>query len=52
MGLEKVISQVPGLEYQVLLDAPCSAFGLRPQLFTGEVDIFLEIVFNSRKAVN
>ena len=26
---------------RVLLDAPCSALGLRPRLFAGEVDFFL-----------
>lgn len=29
---------------RVLLDAPCSALGLRPRLFAGEVeDLFIEI---------
>ena len=30
---------------RVLLDAPCSALGLRPRLFAGEVDYFLENCF-------
>ena len=34
---------------RVLLNAPCSALGLRPRLFTGEVDIFLEIVLIQEK---
>lgn len=42
--VEKSKGFMPNSFDRVLLDAPCSALGLRPRLFAGEVRFFLDLL--------
>lgn len=44
--VEKSKGFLPNSFDRVLLDAPCSALGLRPRLFTGEVSMLLKVNLN------
>lgn len=44
--VEKSKGFLPNSFDRVLLDAPCSALGLRPRLFTGEVGMLLKVNLN------
>lgn len=44
--VEKSKGFLPNTFDRVLLDAPCSALGLRPRLFSGEVRSSSEFVFS------
>lgn len=44
--VEKSKGFLPNSFDRVLLDAPCSALGLRPRLFTGEVGMLLKVKSN------